>query len=79
MKEISFMNFPQHGEVLYFYGQALLIVVIFKVFLLLTADDLYYRGTASHKINLRALLQPARTSSPKDFSPASKFTQTESQ
>jgi hypothetical protein len=25
MKEISSMNFPQHGEVFYFYGQALII------------------------------------------------------
>jgi hypothetical protein len=24
MKEISSMDFPQHGEVFYFYGQALL-------------------------------------------------------
>jgi hypothetical protein len=23
MKEISFMDYPQHGEVFYFYGQAL--------------------------------------------------------
>jgi hypothetical protein len=26
MKEIRFMDFPQHGEVFYFYGQALIVI-----------------------------------------------------
>jgi hypothetical protein len=33
MKEISSMHFPQHGEVFYFYGQALQIFFfIFRIF-----------------------------------------------
>jgi hypothetical protein len=28
MKEISSMDFPQHGEVFYFYGQALSGIII---------------------------------------------------
>jgi hypothetical protein len=28
MKEISSMDFPQHGEVFYFYGQVLQAVII---------------------------------------------------
>jgi hypothetical protein len=30
MKEISSMDFPQHGEVFYFYGQALISLIALK-------------------------------------------------
>jgi hypothetical protein len=31
MKEISSMDFPQHGEVFYFYGQALITNTVIDV------------------------------------------------
>jgi hypothetical protein len=35
MKEISSIDFPQHGEVFYFYGQALHIIIPLELLYLL--------------------------------------------